>query len=87
MLYGEGQNGKSTFINLIKKFLGEKNVSNVPIQKLERDKFAVASLHGKLANLHSDLPKTALREASVFKQLTGGIVWMERKNSKTIFLF
>ncbi|MFH1326670.1 MAG: phage/plasmid primase, P4 family [archaeon] len=71
MLYGEGQNGKSTFINLIKKFLGEKNVSNVPIQKLERDKFAVASLHGKLANLHSDLPKTALREASVFKQLTG----------------
>ncbi|MDO8508196.1 MAG: phage/plasmid primase, P4 family [Nanoarchaeota archaeon] len=72
MLYGEGENGKSTKINVVKKFLGEKNVSNVPIQKLETNNFAVASLHGKLANLHSDLPKTALRETSRFKQITGG---------------
>jgi len=72
MLYGPGENGKSTFINLIKRFLGEKNVSNVPIQKLETNTFATASLLGKLANLHSDLPKTALRETSKFKLLTGG---------------
>jgi putative DNA primase/helicase len=72
MLYGAGQNGKSTFINLIKKFLGDKNFASVPIQKLETDKFSVSSLYGKLANLFADLPKKALAETSMFKTLTGG---------------
>ena len=87
MLYGEGENGKSTCINLIKKFLGEKNVSNIAIQKLESNNFAVSHLEGKLANLHSDLPKTALRETSKFKQLTGGDTVDAEKKFKDTFSF
>jgi putative DNA primase/helicase len=87
MLYGEGENGKTTLINLIKEFLGRENVSNVPIQKLEKDKFAVASLLGKLANLHADLPKSALRETSTFKQITGGDTVDAEKKFKDNFSF
>ncbi len=87
MLYGEGENGKSTKINVAKKFLGEKNVANVPIQKLETNNFAVASLHGKLANLHSDLPKTALKETSRFKQITGGDTIDAEKKFRDNFSF
>ncbi len=87
MLYGDGENGKSTCINLIKKFLGDKNVSNIAIQKLESNNFAVAALQGKLANLHSDLPKTALKETSKFKQLTGGDSVNAEKKFKDTFSF
>jgi len=87
MLYGEGENGKSTFINLIKKFLGNKNVANVPIQKLETNTFAAASLLGKLANLHADLPKVALKETSRFKQLTGGDAIDAEKKFKDNFSY
>jgi len=87
MLYGEGENGKSTFINLIKRFLGSKNVANVPIQKLETNTFATASLFGKLANLHADLPKKALEETSKFKQLTGGDTVDAEKKFKDNFSY
>ena len=87
MLYGEGENGKSTGITLIKRFLGDKNVSNIPIQKLETNNFAVASLYGKLANLHADLPKTALKETSKFKQLTGGDTLDAEKKFRDAFSF
>jgi P4 family phage/plasmid primase-like protien len=87
MLYGEGENGKSTFINVIKKFLGSQNISNVSIQKLEKNNFATSALYGKLANLHSDLPKTSLRETSKFKQLTGGDSVDAEKKYRDTFSF
>jgi len=87
MLYGEGENGKSTCINLIKKFLDVKNISNIAIQKLESNNFAVSHLEGKLANLHSDLPKTALKETSKFKQLTGGDSVNAEKKFKDTYSF
>ena len=87
MFYGDGENGKSTCINLIKRFLGDRNVANIAIQKLESNNFAVAALQGKLANLHSDLPKTALKETSKFKQLTGGDSVNAEKKFKDTFSF
>lgn len=72
LLVGDGANGKSTLINLIKAFLGTANVSARGLQELERDRFAKASLFGKMANLHADLPDTALKSTGTFKMLTGG---------------
>ena len=72
MFVGDGSNGKSTLIELIKTFLGRENVVSIPLQKLEYDRFSLAQLYGKLANLYADLPDIALKSTGVFKMLTGG---------------
>jgi len=71
MFVGEGDNGKSTLINLIKTFLGEENTASISLQELETNRFAKAQLHGKLANLFADLTQKSLRETGIFKMLTG----------------
>jgi len=71
LLVGEGGNGKSTFILLIKALIGSENTSSVSLQELEYNRFAKADLYGKLANLYADLPDEALKSAGVFKMLTG----------------
>jgi len=74
MFVGEGDNGKSTLINLIKTFLGEENTASISLQELETNRFAKAQLHGKLANLFADLTQKSLRETGIFKMLTGSDV-------------
>ena len=71
MMVGGGANGKSTLINLIKTFLGFKNCTSIPLQRLDTDKFATSQMYGKLANLFADLPPRGLKETSIFKMLTG----------------
>src|SRR5208283_1235105 len=72
LLAGDGSNGKSTYINLLKALIGISNVSSRGLQELEINRFAKADLFGKLANLYADLPDTALRSVGIFKMLTGG---------------
>lgn len=71
LLIGDGQNGKSTYINIISRLVGEFNVSNISLQDLTNDKYKVAELQGKLLNMHADLPSTALMSTGKFKNLTG----------------
>ena len=72
MLLGSGNNGKSTYLKLLETFLGEENVSNVPLQKICDERFATAELYGKLANICADIPKKPLKYTGYFKMLTGG---------------
>ena len=67
---GEGSNGKSTLINLIKMFLGDENTVSISLQNLEKNNFSKASLYGKLADVYPDLSDNALRETGMFKLLT-----------------
>ncbi|KUJ94011.1 MAG: Phage/plasmid primase, P4 family [Archaeoglobus fulgidus] len=71
MFVGSGRNGKSTLINLLKAFLGPWNVSNIPLQSLNDNRFAAAELYGKLANTFADLSNEALTSTGIFKVLTG----------------
>ncbi|MCC6014672.1 MAG: hypothetical protein LM564_03090, partial [Desulfurococcaceae archaeon] len=63
MLVGEGRNGKSTYLELVKRLLGSGNVVSVKLQDLtnDRTRFSIYSLYGKLANIFADLPSEALR--------------------------
>jgi putative DNA primase/helicase len=70
-LIGEGGNGKGVFLQLATNFAGPANVSNLSLQRLESDRFAVANLVGKLANVCADLPSERARDAAVFKAITG----------------
>jgi len=72
MFKGDGANGKSTLLSLIRAFIGRENCSTVSIQQLsDTNRFARANLYGKLANIYDDLPDTALRDTGIFKLLTG----------------
>jgi putative DNA primase/helicase len=48
MLFGKGANGKSTLLRLIAAFLGATNCSHRSLQQIDTDRFAVASLFGKM---------------------------------------
>lgn len=71
MLVGGGSNGKSTFLNLVKAFLGFENVSSRSLQDLEENRFAKADLYHKLANIYADISDKALYRTGTFKMLTG----------------
>ncbi len=68
---GEGGNGKDTEDRVLTALLGSENVAHRSLQELEIDRFARADLHGKLANIYSDLPDASLKTTGIFKTLTG----------------
>lgn len=71
MFYGDGANGKSTLLDWIQEFLGPGNVSNQPLQSLAEERFATASLYGKMANIGADLPADELQSTGTLKTLSG----------------
>lgn len=71
MIYGEADRGKTTFVLMLNTFLGEKNISYEPLQDLCHDKFSMAQLYGKIANISDDLTQRELKDAGNFKRLTG----------------
>jgi len=87
MFVGDGANGKSTMIELIRSFLGKENTSSVGLQALTHRRFARADLFGKLANLHADIPDQGLRRTGFFKMLTGQDIIRAEKKYKSSFQF
>lgn len=71
MLIGDGRNGKSTYLRLLKDILGKKNITSISLQELCENRFAASNLFGKLANIYQDLPSSLIRESGRFKVLTG----------------
>jgi Predicted ATPase len=71
MLVGDGSNGKSTYLKLLRTILGKENITSISIQDLCSSRFALAELYGKLANIYPDLEKRALKDTGIFKIATG----------------
>ena len=71
MLLGEGANGKTVYLEMLRRFLGRENCTAYSLQSLSTNRFAIAGLYGKLANISPELPSTALRQAGPLKTLTG----------------
>jgi putative DNA primase/helicase len=81
MHIGQGSNGKSVYLNVIKRCLGYENISHVSIHSIEENRFAPASLDGKLANMYADISNEELNSAGTFKNIvTGDPVQVEKKN-------
>lgn len=72
MLTGVGRNGKTKTMELLKLFIGVENCSGESLEAIEKDNWALGSLHRKLVNIHGDLNPSLIRSAGNFKSLTGG---------------
>lgn len=80
IFFGSGANGKSTFFYIVRKFLGEENVSSIELDKLGV-RFQTAELEHKLANIGDDLNYTGIKSNGTIKKLiSGDAVQIERKN-------
>ena len=84
---GDGANGKSTLLELLKHFVGKDNCTNLSLQALVSHRFAVASLFGKLVNIYADIPSTRMDSVGLFKMLTGGDTVRAEKKFKDDFFF
>lgn len=95
LMTGGGSNGKSTYITLTTRLVGDTNITAVSLQEIIENRFSAAELQGKLLNLYPDLPKSSLKTTGKFKALTGSdSITVEKKfaqpfklRNKAVFAF
>lgn len=68
VFYGESNCGKSLLLQLLTYMLGSENVSNIPLQDLQRDDY-IAGIYNKKANICAELPETFFKNAAILKKL------------------
>jgi putative DNA primase/helicase len=79
ILTGDGSNGKSSYLKIIRRLAGTENVASLDLKELDQ-RFKTAELFGKLVNIGDDISKGYIKESSVFKKLsTGEAINVERK--------
>lgn len=81
-LTGEGANGKSTYLDLIKDVVGQKNISALSLDELG-ERFSISYLNGKLVNIADDIADDFLqsKELANFKKIvSGNLIKAEVKN-------
>ena len=71
ILLGDKRNGKSTYLDMIEKLLGDENTSALDLNELG-DRFKTAELFGKLANVGDDIGDDFIPNPTLFKKLTSG---------------
>jgi P4 family phage/plasmid primase-like protien len=84
-LIGGGMNGKSKFLELLRKFVGNHNVASTELDTLIHSRFETARLYKKLAVQMGETDFNEITQTSKLKQLSGGdLVGFEYKN-KNLF--
>ena len=86
MLYGSGSNGKSTLLNIIIQLLGRDNVSSLSLQDTS-ERFRLAQIYGKVANIGDDISSAYFPDSSTFKKLVTGETIVAENKGKDPFEF
>lgn len=73
MLVGNKSNGKSTYLDIIKELLGERNCSSLDLSEFG-NRFSPASMFNKLANIGDDIGDAWIDggTAAIFKKVVSG---------------
>lgn len=80
-LTGSGSNGKSTFLQILAKFIGLKNITSTDLEALSKSRFETAKLYKKLLALMGETNFSLLSNTSLMKRLTGeDLIGYEFKN-------
>jgi P4 family phage/plasmid primase-like protien len=69
---GEGMNGKSKYLDLLRKFIGNNNCCSTELDTLITSRFEVARLHKKLVCMMGETNFGELSKTSMLKKLSGG---------------
>jgi len=78
---GGGMNGKSCFLNLLRKFVGTKNCCSTELDTLLASRFEVTRLHKKLVCQMGETNFNEMNKTSLLKKLSGGdLIGFEYKN-------
>lgn len=72
IIVGEGDTGKTTFLELLTALIGEENKSGISLHKIAGDKFAAAQLYEKHVNIFDELSADDVHDTANFKIATGG---------------
>ncbi len=72
ILIGDGANGKSTFLDVIKMLVGADNYSCVDLKALGKSEYARQLLDGKFFNISEETPDDDLLNNHMFKLLSAG---------------
>lgn len=71
ILIGDKANGKSTYLDMLKTLLGDRNTAALDMGELG-DRFKTAELFGKLANIGDDIGDEFIANPAIFKKLVSG---------------
>jgi P4 family phage/plasmid primase-like protien len=78
---GGGLNGKSCFMRLLKKFIGEDNVTATELDTLLSSRFEITKLYKKLVCIMGETNFAIMEKTSIIKKLTGqDTIGFEYKN-------
>ncbi len=84
ILIGEGGNGKSVILDILKAMLGDGNVSSLPLERLG-ERFQLAITQGKFANLSPEIGHLDRTNEGLLKALiSGDPVVYERKFNDSV---
>ena len=78
---GGGLNGKSKFLELLRKFVGENNCCSTELDSLLHSRFEVTRLHKRLVCQMGETNFNEMSKTSMLKKLSGGdLIGLEYKN-------
>lgn len=82
ILLGNGSNGKSLFLDVVRNLIGDSNCSSLALEDLS-EKFRIAEICDKLLNIGDDSGHGLLNNTAIFKKLVSGdSITIERKNQQ-----
>lgn len=83
ILVGQKQSGKSTYIKMVEKLIGEQNCSHVALEDIcnPNDRFCTYSLVGKTINSYADISDAPVKSTARIKNIcTCDAIRVEQKN-------
>lgn len=87
ILLGEGENGKGVFIDTISEVIGEENISNIPLNELNKG-FSRVRLHNKTANISGENELNGRSfNTQYFKAIVGEDTISAEEKGKPVFSF
>jgi len=73
MLIGEGMNGKSVLLDVIKAMFGRDNTSGLVLQNIQTSRFSAGSLRNKWVNISADISAKAITDGTgIIKSVISG---------------
>jgi putative DNA primase/helicase len=86
-LVGKPHTAKTTLLNIVRQFIGKKNVCSVSIQNMDSstNRFSAATMDGKLSNICDEIPAVSPKNIETFKAATGGSEMPAENKGKAFF--